>query len=467
MRFTFGRPPDTIARISPVEAVTGFRSSRMPERRFSRYLILLCLVAATGEFCVRGPARAIRQGSFTDFSGMYVASRQWIAGADPYSSSQFKTVWLAAGGEPFLGNRGSQSNVRPAYPPSSLPVLAPFALFRWFTARGLFLFSSLALFPVLLWSVLRLEQVPWGSDEGLLICAFALALAPWHVAIAGQSITAQAIELAVIGCALRSPVGGGLLTGLALCLKPQLAAWFVLFEIAQKRWSRVCAACALFGLVTLVSLSRMPSGWLDSYRENLRYFFIVGGVNDFTTANAIRFDLLNLQVMLYYLLRIYRLANILPWLIVAWFVWAWWRRNYRSDLACLATIVLIGLLPVYQRTYNAGVVILVLPYALCRWPELRGKLLIAACSIFLIPGTAILEILHHRNWISEAVWNESWWLNLIVGPHATWAILGMIGILLLGAEEMRASASPPANCGEEGISPAVFPANSLRAVDDR
>src|ERR1700685_3233155 len=108
----------------------------MPKVQFSRYVILLCLIAATGEFLVRGPVRTIRQGSFTDFSGMYVASRQWIAGADPYQSSQFKTVWLAAGGAPFLGHRGSPSNVRPAYPPSSLPVLAPFAFFRWVAGRA-------------------------------------------------------------------------------------------------------------------------------------------------------------------------------------------------------------------------------------------------------------------------------------------------------------------------------------------
>jgi hypothetical protein len=419
----------------------------MRKRNFSRYLILLCLTLATGEFLMRGPVRTIRQGSFTDFSGMYVASREWIAGADPYQSSQFKKVWLAAGGEPFVGNRGSQSNLRPAYPPSSLPVLAPFAFFRWFTARDLFLFSALALFPVLLWSVFRLGQIPWSSDKGLLVCAFALALAPWHVAIAGQSITAQAIELAVIGCALESAVAGGLLIGLALCLKPQLGAWFILFEVAKKRWGRAGAACVAFGVVALVSLSRMPSGWLDSYRENLHYFFAVGGVNDFTTANAIRFDLLNLQVMVYYLAPIYRVANIAPWFIAALLVGLWWRHNYQSDVARLATIVLVGLLPVYQRTYNAGVVILVLPYAVSRWPELRSKLLIAGCSVFLIPGTAILEVLHHRHWISEAVWDGSWWFNLFVGPHATWAIVGMIVILLFGSEEMLVPESQPAKRG--------------------
>ncbi len=201
--------------------------TRMPHKRIVRYVILLCLLAALGEFMARGPLRTLQSGNFTDFSGTYVAARRWLSGADPYDSSQFKATWEVAGGAHFSGTRGSEANVRPAYPPSSLPVLAPFAFFRWTVARDLFLVSAIALFPFLLWSVLKLEGVPWNSDNGLLTCAFALALAPWHAAIALQSISAQAIELAVIGVSLRSTIGGGLLTGLALCLKPnwQCGSW--------------------------------------------------------------------------------------------------------------------------------------------------------------------------------------------------------------------------------------------------
>jgi hypothetical protein len=407
----------------------------MANRSISRYLVLLCLLIAASEFLVRGPLRLLRLGDFTDFSGMYVASRQWIAGADPYASSQFKSTWSAAGGPAFEGNRGSEANVRPAYPPSSLPVLAPFAFFRWVTARNLFLLSALAMFPLLLWSALRLEGVLWSSNTGLLFCAFALALAPWHAAIASQSISAQAIELAMIGASLRPGVGGGLTTGLALCLKPQLAAWFLLFEIAKRRWLRVLTACAVFGVMTLFAVARMPGGWLDSYRENLRYFFAIGGVNDFTVSNPVRFELLNPQVMFYYLTENYRAANVLTWLLTACLVFLWSRRNWRSQSAQLATIVLIGLLPVYQRIYNAGVIVAVLPYAISHWAEMRGKLLIAACAVFLIPGTAILQTFYRKHWIGDTVWNHSWWFNLLMGPHATWALLVIIAILIFWREK--------------------------------
>lgn len=177
---------------------------------------------------------------------------------------------------------------------------------------------------------------------------------------------------------------------------------------------------------------------MDSYRENLRYFFAIGEVNDFTLRNPSRFELLNLQVIFYYLTRIYRVANILSWLSTAWLVFLWLRRSYRSESAQLATIVLVGLLPVYQRIYNAGVIVLVLPYAISHWSEIRGKLLIAACGVFLIPGTAILQTLHQRHWISDTVWNQSWWFNMFVGPHATWALLGIVAILLFWHENSRA-----------------------------
>ncbi|MBZ5664994.1 MAG: DUF2029 domain-containing protein [Acidobacteriia bacterium] len=406
----------------------------MSTQPIARYLILVCLVLAAAEFSMRGPVRTLQFGSFTDFSGTYVASRQWISGANPYETNQFKQTWVAAGGEPFQGNRGSEANLRPAYPPSALPLLAPFACFRWLTARNLFLVSTVAMFPLLLWSALRLARLHWSDHRALLSCAFGFALAPWHAAIAWQSLSAPAIELAAIGTSLQSEVAGGLVTGLSLCLKPQLAVWFLLFDLAKKRWNRITWAFALFTLVTLVALVRMPSGWLHSYLENLRYFFAIGDVNDFTVHNPDRFELLNLQVIFYYLTRIYRIANILSWLSAAGLVFLWSRRKYQSDSAQLATIVLIGLLPVYQRIYNAGVIVLLLPYAIARWSEIRGKLLLAACSVFLIPGTAILQILYERHRISETVWNQSWWFNLFVGPHATWAVLAIVAILIFWRE---------------------------------
>lgn len=224
----------------------------------------------------------------------------------------------------------------------------------------------------------------------------------------------------------------------------------MVFEIANKRWRRIFSACGVLGIMSLVALSRMPSGWLHSYQENLRYFFAIGDVNDFTTRNPSRFDLLNLQPMLYFVTRAYALTNILSWAIAGGLLVLWWRHRRLLGDASLASIVLIGLLPVYQRTYNAGVIALLLPYAISRWPEIKGKLLIAGCGVFLIPGPGILATLHQRYSISDNVWNNSWWFNLIVGPHSTWGILLMIVVLLVANEDWRLPDSPKAFRGTVG-----------------
>jgi hypothetical protein len=405
----------------------------MANPRTLRPLILLCLLLASAEFVVRGPVRTIQYGEFTDFSGMYVASREWVAGGNPYQSSDFLKTWMASGGE-FFVNRGSEANLRPAYPPSSLPILAPFSFFSWVVARDLFLFLSVAMFPILLWAVLRLGRLHWSDNRALLTCAFGLALAPWHAAVAGQSLSAPVVELAAIGTALEFEIGGGLLIGLALCLKPQLAVWFLLFDIAKKRWMRIACALSVFAVLTILALVRMPAGWLASYLENLRYFFAIGDVNDFTTHNPSRFELLNLQVIFYYLTRIYRLANILSWVSGAALIILWARRKFESDSAQLATIVLIGLLPVYQRIYNAGVLVLLLPYAILHWSETKGKVLLGSCGVFLIPGTAILQRLHQRGAISDSIWSGSWWFNVFVGTYSTWVLLGIVAVLLFWRE---------------------------------
>ena len=66
-------------------------------------------------------------------------------------------------------------------------------------------------------------------------------------------------------------------------------------------------------------------------------------------------------------------------------------------------------------------------------------LIIAA--LFLVPLTAILQVLHARNWITDSVWYHSWWFNVFVGPHATWALLLMIAVLLF--PEKSSEESPP------------------------
>jgi hypothetical protein len=368
--------------------------------------------------------RGLRTGEPNDFSTSYVAARLWLKGENAYDSTKFMPTWVEAGGQAFA-DRGSPTNTRPAYPPPALPVLTLFAMLPWTAAKWAFTLLACLLFPVTIWSALRLYGISWSSNTGLALTAYAMALAPWHTALAVMSPSAIAIELGIIGAALTKEEASGILIGLSLCLKPQLGLLFLLEQVFSKRWRRAGWAISGLVLISVMSLLRLPPQWIHSYRENLHYFRAPGGVNDFTAANPIRFDLLNLQVILYFLFQNYGLANVISWAIAVALLVVWWRRH-----ADLAALVLIGLLPFYQRIYNAGLVMLAIAWGVAHVREWRGKAALLASAIFLAPGAALFQTLHERRWISDFEWNHSLLINLFLGPEATWAILVLIAILL-------------------------------------
>jgi glycosyl transferase family 87 len=383
--------------------------------------------------------RGLRTREPNDFSTSYVAARLWLKGENAFDSTKFMVTWVAAGGRGFA-DHSRPTNIRPAYPPPALLVLTPFALLPWTAAKWAFMSLACLLFPATIWSVLRLYGISWSSRPGLALTAYAMALAPWHTALAVMSPSAIAIELAIIGAALTKDEAGGVLTGLSLCLKPQIGLLFLLEQVFSKRWKRAGWAVSWLLVVSVIAVVRLPPQWIDSYHENLQFFQAQGGVNDFTAANPIRFDLLNLQVILYFLLHNYGLANAISWAIAAALLLVWWRRH-----ADLAALVLIGLLPFYQRIYNAGLVVLAIGWAMAHLREWRWKAVLLASAIFLVPGAALLQTLHAQHWISDFEWDRSILINVFFGPEATWAILVLIVIVLTAPVRSGGRARFPAS----------------------
>ncbi|HEV2697232.1 MAG TPA: glycosyltransferase family 87 protein, partial [Terriglobales bacterium] len=408
-----------------------------PHARFSRVQTVaftLLLLIAGSEFLYRGPVRGFRAVAFNDFSTSYVASRLWLQGSDPYDASLFLQALVAAGGKESAAH-GSATSMRPAYPPSMLPIMTLVAALPFGSAAAAFETISLALFAGMLWAVMRIYGFAWVSAPGLVLIAYALALAPWHTALAVLSPSGIAIELAVIGIALSRAESGGVVTGFSLCLKPQVAVCFLVFQLATKQWKRAWWSLATVALSTAVALARMPHGWVNSYHANLHYFQASGGVNDFTTANPIRFDLVNLQVPFYFLFHDDRLANLAAAMVAGTLALLWWRK--RGDLA---GIVLIGLLPFYQRIYNAGLVVLAIAWGFAHIHERRGKAALFASAVFLIPGGALLQTIHAKGWISDAAWRDNILLNVFLGPQATWAILVIVFLVVSAAKSREGSA---------------------------
>ncbi|HEX6879216.1 MAG TPA: glycosyltransferase family 87 protein [Terriglobales bacterium] len=389
--------------------------------KLTRIWSVLLFSAATLVFVLRGPVRMMR-ASYNDLSSPYVSSRLWLGGANPYDSQLFMSEWTRAGGAPFIA-RGSSTTTRPAYPPPTLPVLAPLAAANWKTARVLFALMASSLFALILW---RLRHV------SLVTLVLLLAMSSIATCIGGGNIAILAIELAVLSSIIPPSPTTGVLLGLSICLKPQLAVWLLLYYVFTRRWSVALTTIATVATSTLIALSRMPGGWLAAYLSNLSHFLAIGGVNDFTTSNPSRFELLNLQVLVFSLAGDYALSNLIAWIITGALLslWSIWCLRKDTGLLALATVSLIGLLPLYQRLYNLPILLLFVTWAIrkdYRW-------LPYALIPLSIPWTAIFQKLSNDRLMTGPVWNSHWLYQVLLLPHLTWIVLALIGF---GLFEMR------------------------------
>jgi hypothetical protein len=412
----------------------------------------ILLLFAVAEFSGRGLVRGLRSGSdFNDFLSPYVQSRAWVSGADPYNPKSLVDFWpegapkfeflrREAKNGTLLANRGMPT----AYTPSSLLLIAPFSFLPWLVATKLWLLLSSLL---LLWWILLLipQDWDWYETRSLTFVALALALAPDHtgLATANPVIPAAALGGIAIGLSHRShaAVTAALLAG-SIILKPQIGLCFLAFVVVKGCWKTALWAMVGVTAATLLAILRMQaghSGWIASYVVDNRALFSGGMLTDFTATNPTRWGLVNFQLLAYPFLGNRTSANEAAWLIFVtlgflWLSWAVRRHGNGSEdaLLDLAAMLVLSLLPIYHRFYDAVVLIVPLAWILKDWNRQHRFTrygVLFALAPFLIPGGTLLEVLQSEGRIPPSL-ADSWWWHMVALPHEIWALMGLNFLLL-------------------------------------
>ena len=234
---------------------------------------------------------------------------------------------------------------------------------------------------------------------------------------------------------------GGILTGVALCLKPPVGLGFLLFLVVSRRWRAALAAVVCNTTVAVVAVVRMAwvhVEWFASYLELSRKMFSTQGVNDPTAANAIRFSMVNLQVLLSSLGGERWIANAAALLITAVLGILWLhfavRRHRATSLLSLALLLTLLLLPTYHRSYEAAALLVSSGWILAAWHGQHRALARVAFSLtllFLLPGPVLLQNFVDTGLISRSM-SQSWWWNTIAMPHQIWALC-LLSLVMLYA----------------------------------
>ncbi len=442
-------------------------SIEVDRRPNTRLLWILLLVLSVTEFAIRGPIRSIQvppSGStWSDITQIYVPSRAWVMGRDPYDPDTFLAFYQRAANP--IADRASFRSHSP-HPLTTLVVFSPIACFSWPVARVLWaILMSAIVFPAifLLGSLVDTAR----SVRTIELAAATLALAPLHTGIAVGNVSIMAIVFCVIAfwAALHEKENSaGTLIALAGCLKPQIGALFLLYYFLRKRWRIVWIAIAVGSAVFILGTARLElqgTLWWNDYWHNAG-LMAHNRLMDFADAESLRFTMINLQVVLYGLRPSSLFANAGA-LLVGLGLWSRWAYSVfgaaakRSELLIASTFITIGLLPSYHRNYDAFLLIFPLCWALSSeavgYRRLRALALLIMAP-FLIPGPMMLQSLVDKGIVSRSA-AASWWWNDFVMPHQTWLIL-ILSIVLLCA----LSAEPESGIlPEERPEPALVPAS--------
>jgi glycosyl transferase family 87 len=425
-------------------------------------LFAVLLLLAGAEFVLRGPVRFAHAANFNDFISPYIQTRTWIDGQDPYSPQNLVRRWPPEAERfDFLtrdladGSLVLKRGIPTAYPLTAFVQIAPVAVLPWHVAHPLWLVITVLSFGVTAVSLLSIAGLVPPTHRALAFLAIALALAPFHTALAAGSIVTVAVAAsasAVWASSQRYDILAGVLLAIAVGLKPQIGLPFCFYYLVRGRWRVPALAASLVAMVFALAVVRCATGgapWVENYLYDNRILFAHGSLGDFTEGNPIRFGLINFQLAAYTVLHNRAAASFFAIAVAAagGMVWVFLilrreRKHPSSELLALSALSVLSLIPIYHRFYDASLLIFPLAWSLA---ALNGPLRTLARSVlavivlvFLLPGGTALQQLQQAGHF--AALRNYWWWNTLVLPHECWSIL-ILAALLLSA--MRANAEVP------------------------
>jgi hypothetical protein len=278
-------------------------------------------------------------------------------------------------------------------------------------------------------------------DARTALCSCAIGVTLSNVACLSASLLFLAAYLCLSPATARpvtstlSPrtLGIACLITLSLCLKPTLAPAILIYLLVRRLWISLALTIALGSLSAGVYFLLKPdSAWFTTLRANIDFLFIFG-VASLQAQNLTRSDLLDLQLPAFLLTHNTAAATGIAMLVTIALGVLWFRKaEYFSptldgQLLNLSTLLVLGLLPFYQRFYSATLLLLPVLWALRNLALPRARWSLALCCVFLV-NTSVLPRLLNVHLSSTNL--SSRLPDALITAHLNWIILALVLLLL-------------------------------------
>ena len=353
-------------------------------RRLGPLLLLLCsAISIWWGFTVGRTA----PGGNGDFKAIYYGSRTLIQHHNPYDAGEVEGVYRAEVAEhnslPGVFSRYRRLNLTLYVNlPSTLLIVAPFALLPLGIAQGLWMILTAVAFTLaafLMWEI-GAKHAPILST-----CLVGLLLANCQVLFATGNTAGIVVSLCVIAawCFLREryvPAGISCMA-VSLAIKPHDAGLVWLFFLLagvryRTRALQTLAVTAVLVLSADLWVSHVAPHWIHDWRSNMITISGPGGLNDPRPASvegSTADGVISLQAVFSVFSDDARIYNLASYLVCGVLLIAWTITTLRSHPAqdkawlALAAVVPLTVLVTYHRVYDAKLLLLTVPACALLW----------------------------------------------------------------------------------------------------
>ena len=230
--------------------------------------------------------------------------------------------------------------------------------------------------------------------------AIALAFSPLHAGIDTGNVSIALCSLSVFALFwLRSrPATAGVLLGVIACMKPPLAAVFIVYLLLSRQWKALLRVMATGVVVAGSALGWMyvhHVEWLAPYRSNIADFSpYANGSTGLLNHGTLNFGFLNLQAFLFVLTRSISASVVVNYVLVvlllAGFAVLLQKCRRTPELPLLAIASAITLMQTSIQYYNGVLLLVAVVYVLQQRRALLSLWLGVPLLSFLLPPTVLL-----------------------------------------------------------------------------
>lgn len=352
-------------------------------------IALALIVLSCGVSAGWGSYLALRShGGMADFKAVYYAARCLIQHSDPYQPDQFLRVYRADQWT-LVFEKIMPEPLRTAIsvcvnPPTTLFMVAPFALLPWVSASLLWLALmavSLTLAGFLMWSLATIRS----PGVSLFLICILLANCLLIFTYANAAGLVAGICVVAVWCFFKERFvpAGIVCLAVGLALKPHDAGLVWLYFLLaggtyRKRALQTLAVAVLIGLPAVLWVSSIAPHWIPELQSNLQMSSGHGALND-PGPGSIDFrapdPVTDLQSVIGILWDDPHIYNPASYLLAGPLLLIWCLTTLRSRVTpaktwlALAAIATLTMLVTYHRQHDAKLLLLTVPACALLWAE--------------------------------------------------------------------------------------------------